>query len=72
MFTKRAIRLLSASNVDMIPIGQEDVINRVFAFTINDPENGNPLVKSNDVLDEEILEKLKSAGITEFEVQSRG
>ncbi|MBW1963233.1 MAG: DNA-directed RNA polymerase subunit beta, partial [Deltaproteobacteria bacterium] len=68
MFTKRAIRQLETSQVEWIPIGPEDVLNRVFAHTIGDPNNGQPLVKSNDPVDEEALEKLKDAGIDEFEV----
>ena len=68
IFTKRAIRQLTASKLDMIPITPEDVMDRVFAFTIGDPEDGQPLVKSNDAVDEDTLVKLKDAGINEFDV----
>jgi DNA-directed RNA polymerase subunit beta len=69
IFTKRAIRQLTASKLDMIPIAPEDVIERVFAFPIDDPENGEqPLIKSNETVDEDTLSKLKDAGVNEFDV----
>jgi DNA-directed RNA polymerase subunit beta len=68
MFSKRSIRQLKSANVDMIPINIEDVLNRVVAFTILDPKNGEPIAKPNDLVDEETLAKLKDAGINDFEV----
>jgi DNA-directed RNA polymerase subunit beta len=68
MFSKRSIKQLKSANVDMIPINIEDVLNRVVAFTILNPKNGEPIAKPNDLVDEETLSKLKDAGITEFEV----
>ena len=68
MFSKRSIKQLKSANVEMIPINIEDVLNRVFAYTILDPKSGEPIAKPNDLVDEETLSKLKDAGITEFEV----
>ncbi|MFC1815828.1 DNA-directed RNA polymerase subunit beta, partial [Thermodesulfobacteriota bacterium] len=67
IFTKRAITQLKVSNTSMIPISIDDIINRVFAYTIVDPKTGNPLVKSNELADDNTLSKFSDAGITEFD-----
>lgn len=68
MFTQRAIRQLKSANVEMIPINVEEIINKAFAHEIVHPENGEPIVKSNDLVDDELLSRLSEAGITEFEL----
>ena len=68
MFTQRAIGQLQSAKVKMIPITVEDIIGRVFAHTIVDPKSRDPIVKANDVVDEEILSNLNDAGIKEFEL----
>jgi DNA-directed RNA polymerase subunit beta len=68
MFTQRAIRQLKSANVEMIPINVEEIINKAFANEIVHPENGEPIVKSNDLVDDEVLSRLSEAGITEFEL----
>ena len=68
MFTQRAIGQLQSAKVKMIPITVEDIIDRVFAHTIVDPKSRDPIVKANDLVDEEILSNLNDAGIKEFEL----
>ena len=68
MFTQRAIGQLQSAKVKMIPITVEDIIGRVFAHTIVDPKSRDPIVKANDLVDEEILSNLNDAGIKEFEL----
>lgn len=68
MFTQRAIGQLQSAKVKMIPITVEDIIGRVFAHTIADPKSRDPIVKANDLVDEEILSNLNDAGIKEFEL----
>ena len=68
MFTQRAIGQLQSAKVKMIPITVEDIIGRVFAHTIVDPKSKDPIVKANDLVDEEILSNLNDAGIKEFEL----
>ncbi len=68
IFTQRAIGQLQSAKVKMIPITVEDVIGRVFAHTIVDPKRRDPIVKANDIVDEEILSNLNDAGIKEFEL----
>lgn len=68
MFTQRAIGQLQSAKVKMIPITVEDIIGRVFAHTIVGPKSRDPIVKANDLVDEEILSNLNDAGIKEFEL----
>ena len=68
MFTKAAISRLKSVNVEVIPISVEDILGKAFASTIVDPDRGEPIVKANEVIDDEVLKALSDAGITEFEV----
>ena len=68
VFAQRAIKRLKAASADLIPIHEDEVIERAFAASILHPETGEVLVKANDSVDEENLEKLSEAGINEFEL----
>ena len=46
----------------------EDILNKVFSKTIVDPDKEEPIVTCNQTLDEENLQALRDAGITEFEL----
>ncbi|MBU0985705.1 MAG: DNA-directed RNA polymerase subunit beta, partial [Proteobacteria bacterium] len=67
-YTKAAIGRLKSANIDLIPVGFEDILGKVFASTIVDPKSQEPVVKSNDTVDEEVFQALSDAGITEFEL----
>jgi len=68
IFTVRAIKRLQATETKAIPIGKENLIGRVFAHPIYEPQTALPIVKANDTVDEENLAKLEQAGINEFDV----
>jgi len=68
MFTKTSIRRLKSAKMGLIPLNLEDVLGKVFACTINDPKSKKPIVKSNEVVDEETLSKLSDVGINEFDL----
>ncbi|MGB5748352.1 MAG: DNA-directed RNA polymerase subunit beta [Desulfobacterales bacterium] len=68
VFAQRAIKRLTAANADLIPINEDEVIERAFAGNIVHPENGELLVKAVDSVDEDNLVKLSEAGINEFEL----
>ncbi|MBU4287903.1 MAG: DNA-directed RNA polymerase subunit beta [Proteobacteria bacterium] len=68
MFTKASIRRLKSAKMELIPLNFEDILGKVFVYTINDPKSKKPIVKSNEVVDEETLSKLSDAGITEFDL----
>ncbi len=68
MVTKRAINQMIAAKIDMIPISSEDILQKVIAHAIIDPKSGETIVNANDLVDEDVLEKLSAAGIDEFEI----
>ncbi|MGD8970521.1 MAG: DNA-directed RNA polymerase subunit beta, partial [Desulfobacterales bacterium] len=68
IFTTRAIKRLQDTGAEAIPIGMEELIGRVFAHPVYDPQIALPIVKANDTVDEENLAKLQQAGINEFDV----
>ncbi|MFZ1955267.1 MAG: DNA-directed RNA polymerase subunit beta [Desulfobacterales bacterium] len=68
IITVRAIKRLQATGTEAIPIGMEDLLGRVFAHPLYDPQTALPIVKANDTVDEENLAKLEQAGINEFDV----
>ncbi|MBL0714380.1 MAG: DNA-directed RNA polymerase subunit beta [Desulfosarcina sp.] len=68
IFTKRAIKRLTAANTQEIPISEEDVIGKVLARTVCDPKSGEVIAAINEAIDEEILTKLHEGGVKTFEV----
>jgi len=68
MFTQRAIKRLQSTKAQMIPITQTDIIGKVVARTIIDPESQMPIIKANESIDDEVLSRLSDAGISEFKV----
>ncbi|MGA9178801.1 MAG: DNA-directed RNA polymerase subunit beta [Desulfobacterales bacterium] len=68
VFTKAAIKRLKSAGLDLIPMSLEDILNKVFSKTIVDPDKEKPIVTCNQTLDEENLQALRDAGITEFEL----
>ena len=72
LFTQRAIKQMHAAGIEMIPIAKESILESSFANTVFDPQKGEPIARANDIVDEEILATIKSAGIKEFELLYTG
>jgi DNA-directed RNA polymerase subunit beta len=68
IFTQRAIKQLTANKAETIPIAMEELVGKVFAYTVTDPKTSEVIVSSNQEIDEEALEKLKAAGVNQFEI----
>jgi len=68
MFTKRALKQLSAGSLELIPVGAEELEDRVSARTIVDPESGDVIVPANGIVGEEVFERLQAAGIGAFDL----
>ncbi len=68
LFTQKVVRQIKAAGMTLIPINEEDLLNRSFAFPVTDPGTGALLARANDMIDDETLEKLKASGIDEFEL----
>jgi DNA-directed RNA polymerase subunit beta len=68
VFTLKAIKQLKSLRMKLIPISAEEVIERAAAHTILDPNDGQPIVKVGELIDEETFTKLSEAGVTEFDL----
>src|SRR5579884_1202391 len=67
-FTKLALRQMEQAGIQQIPIGLEEVIGRVAAHDVKDPNFGDNVVATNEEVTEEKLEQLRARGINRFEV----
>lgn len=72
LFTQRAIKQMHAAGIDMIPIAKESLLESAFANTVLDPKTGESIARANNIVDEETLTTIKSAGIKEFELLYTG
>ncbi|MBN1930243.1 MAG: DNA-directed RNA polymerase subunit beta [Desulfobacterales bacterium] len=68
MFAQRTIKQLKSLQMEMIPIDEEEIIGKAFAHKIINPTDGEIIASANKSVDEEILSKLRQAGINEFEL----
>jgi DNA-directed RNA polymerase subunit beta len=68
VFTQRAIRRLKATDTTEIPVNSEEVIGKVFAQPVFDPKTGDLLFKANEVIDEDVQEKLVESKVKSFDV----
>jgi DNA-directed RNA polymerase subunit beta len=68
LFTKRAIKQLKVAETTELPISAEDVAEKGLAVTLAAPETGEIIAKAGDLVDEEVIARIKEAGIQEFEV----
>ncbi len=66
--TKAAIKKLTAAGVERVSLEQADLIGRVSAGDVVDPETGEVLLESNEEITEVILERLREAQIDEFDI----
>ncbi len=66
--TKAAIKKLTAAGVEKVGLETADVIGKVSAGDVVDPETGEVLLESNEEVTEVILERLREAGIESFDV----
>ncbi len=67
-FTRPLIRQMEQSRVKHVPIEWEDVLGRIAAHNINDPENGKVLVECNQEITQERLDLIRGKGISQVEV----
>jgi DNA-directed RNA polymerase subunit beta len=67
-FTRGAIRKLKEAEIDRLPLELEELVGKVSANDVIDPETGEVLLECNEEVTEEKLAALREAGIETFEV----
>jgi DNA-directed RNA polymerase subunit beta len=68
IFTQRAMRQMKAVGLEVFPIQPEELLGKISAHVIWDIENKAPVVKANEIIDEETLKKLKDAEVEEVDI----
>ena len=63
----RNVRDIEAAGIKQISVTEDYLLGRVLAKNIVDAETGEIIAKSNDELTEELLGKLREAGVKEFQ-----
>ncbi len=67
-FIKAIVRQMEQAKITEVPIALDEVVGRISAHDVPDPETGEVLLKTNEELSEETLEKLRERGIKKLEV----
>ena len=67
-FTKKAIRQLREAKVERIPIGFEDIADKMLARNLVDPKSGETVAALNEVIDEEVFGKITEAKLSSFDI----
>ncbi|HEX9880248.1 MAG TPA: DNA-directed RNA polymerase subunit beta [Candidatus Binatia bacterium] len=66
--TRAVIRQMESARIKHVPIAMDDVVGRVVAHDIVDPESQAVLVACNEELTQEKIDLLREKGISEIEV----
>jgi DNA-directed RNA polymerase subunit beta len=67
-FTKPAIKKLKEKKIDRLPAETEELVGKVAAHDVIDPETGEVLVEVNEALTEGKLDKLREAKVESFQI----
>ncbi len=67
-FSAKAVKNIKAAQIENIPIYKEELLDSFFSESVNDPETKAELVLTNEKVDEDVLLKLKNAGIEQFKL----
>ncbi len=66
--TRRVMRDLEKAKIEAIPIEPGSVYGKVLADAVTDPTTGEEIAGINEVVDEEIIERIKAAKIPSIEL----
>ena len=67
-FTRAVMRQMENAGIKQIPIAWEDVLGRVAAHDIVDPESNQVIVGCNDAITEENLDHIRDSRVDRFEL----
>jgi DNA-directed RNA polymerase subunit beta len=66
--TKVALRRLSNSGIEEVPIARDEIIGRITLKDIIDPETGEIILESNESITEEVLDRLVALKLDSIEL----
>jgi len=68
MYTQRALRQIKTSGLEVLPLGEQELLGKVLAFSIEDPHSGEVIAKANEKIDEDLLKVIQEAAVSEFAI----
>jgi len=68
MYTQRALRQIKSSGLEVLPLGEQELLGKVLAFGIEDPRSGELIAKANERIDEDLLKTIQEAAVSEFAI----
>ncbi|MGD8542248.1 MAG: DNA-directed RNA polymerase subunit beta, partial [Desulfobacteraceae bacterium] len=68
MYTQRALRQIKSSGLEVLPLGEQELLGKVLAFGIEDPQSGEIIAKANERIDEDLLNTIQGAAVSEFAI----
>ncbi|MFO7495461.1 MAG: DNA-directed RNA polymerase subunit beta [Desulfobacterales bacterium] len=68
MYTQRALRQIKTSGLEVLPLGEQELLGKVLAFGVEDPHSGEVIAKANEKIDEDLLKAIQGAAVSEFAI----
>ncbi|MCG6905878.1 MAG: DNA-directed RNA polymerase subunit beta [Desulfobacteraceae bacterium] len=68
MYTQRALRQIKNSGLEVLPLGEQELLGKVLAFGIEAPRSGELIAKANERIDEDLLKTIQEAAVSEFAI----
>jgi DNA-directed RNA polymerase subunit beta len=68
MYTQRALRQIKSSGLEVLPLGEQELLGKVLSFGIEDPRSGELIAKANERIDEDLLKTIQEAAVSEFAI----
>ncbi len=67
-FSKNTVKQLSDAKVERIPVGFEDIENKILAHTLSDSKSGEVVATYNEPIDESVFEKILASQVSAFDI----
>jgi DNA-directed RNA polymerase subunit beta len=67
-FTKKAVKQLLEAKVERVPVGFEDIENKILAHTLLDEKSGEVIAACNEPINEKVFEAILASHISSFQI----
>jgi DNA-directed RNA polymerase subunit beta len=66
--SKKAVKQLLDAKIERVPVGFEDIENKILAHTLEHPKSGEVIATYNEPVDENVFEKILAAKVSTFDI----
>jgi DNA-directed RNA polymerase subunit beta len=67
-FNKKAVKQLLEAKVERVPIGFEDIENKILAHTLLDQKSGEVIAACNEPINEKVFEEILASHVSSFQI----